>query len=52
MSKVYLGRLPHDVSQRDVEKLFKDCGEINNIILLRGYGFVVLFLIYLFILFF
>ncbi|PVU98296.1 hypothetical protein BB559_001690 [Furculomyces boomerangus] len=40
MSKVYLGHLPRDVSERDIERLFKGYGEINSIALLRGYGFV------------
>ncbi|ORX69182.1 hypothetical protein DL89DRAFT_215106, partial [Linderina pennispora] len=38
--RLYVGRLPRDVRERDVEKLFKGYGEIRDICLLSGFGFV------------
>ncbi|KAJ2691603.1 hypothetical protein H4R19_006330 [Coemansia spiralis] len=40
MSRLYVGRLPRDVRERDLEKLFKGYGEIRDICLLSGFGFV------------
>ncbi|KAJ1948469.1 Serine/arginine-rich splicing factor 6 [Linderina pennispora] len=40
MSRLYVGRLPRDVRERDIEKLFKGYGEIRDICLLSGFGFV------------
>ncbi|OLY82910.1 Serine/arginine-rich splicing factor 4 [Smittium mucronatum] len=40
MSRLYVGGLPFDARERDVEKLFKGYGEIRDIVLLKGFGFV------------
>ncbi|KAJ1932748.1 serine arginine-rich splicing factor, partial [Kickxella alabastrina] len=40
MSRLYVGRLPRDVRERDIERLFKDYGQIRDICLLSGFGFV------------
>ncbi|KAJ2004562.1 Serine/arginine-rich splicing factor 6 [Coemansia thaxteri] len=40
MSRLYVGRLPRDVRERDLEQLFKGYGEIRDICLLSGFGFV------------
>ncbi|KAK9686663.1 hypothetical protein K7432_015078 [Basidiobolus ranarum] len=39
-SRVYIGRLARDVRERDVEKLFKGYGDIREITLKNGFGFV------------
>ena len=33
MYKVYIGHLPEDVRDRDIEKLFKGYGRVENIVL-------------------
>lgn len=38
--KVYIGNLPEDCRDRDVEKLLKNYGRVDNIILKGNYGFV------------
>ncbi|KAJ1822847.1 serine arginine-rich splicing factor [Coemansia sp. RSA 2599] len=40
MSRLYVGHLPRDVRERDIERLFKDYGPIRDICLLSGFGFV------------
>ncbi|KAJ2745050.1 Serine/arginine-rich splicing factor 6 [Coemansia sp. BCRC 34301] len=40
MSRLYVGRLPRDVRERDIERLFKGYGQIRDICLLSGFGFV------------
>ncbi|KAJ2852106.1 hypothetical protein IWW36_000485 [Coemansia brasiliensis] len=40
MSRLYVGRLPRDVRERDLERLFKGYGEIRDICLRPGFGFV------------
>jgi arginine/serine-rich splicing factor 4/5/6 len=39
-ARVYLGRLPRDAEQRDVEKLIGEFGRTKDIRLLTGYAFV------------
>ncbi|ORX80535.1 RNA-binding domain-containing protein [Basidiobolus meristosporus CBS 931.73] len=39
-SRVYIGRLARDVRERDVEKLLKGYGDIREITLKNGFGFV------------
>ncbi|XP_065079440.1 serine-arginine protein 55-like [Ochlerotatus camptorhynchus] len=39
-TRVYVGKLPSDVRERDVERFFKGFGRINDILLRKGYGFV------------
>jgi arginine/serine-rich splicing factor 4/5/6 len=40
-TRVYLGRLHRDVRERDVEHLFRRYGNISEIRLMSGFGFVV-----------
>ncbi|KAJ2314273.1 Serine/arginine-rich splicing factor 6, partial [Coemansia sp. RSA 2704] len=40
MSRLYVGRLPRDVRERDLERLFKGYGQIRDICLRPGFGFV------------
>ncbi|KAJ1786668.1 serine arginine-rich splicing factor, partial [Coemansia sp. RSA 2399] len=40
MSRLYVGRLPRDVRERDIERLFRGYGEIRDICLMSGFGFV------------
>ena len=39
--RVFLGRLPRDARERDVEKFFRGFGRIREINLKNGFGFVV-----------
>lgn len=39
--RLYVGRLPSRISERDIEKLFKNYGRLRDINLKNGYGFVV-----------
>ena len=39
--RVFLGRLPRDIKERDVEKFFRGFGRIRDINLKNGFGFVV-----------
>lgn len=39
--RVFLGRLPKDCKDRDVEKFFRGFGRIREINLKNGFGFVV-----------
>lgn len=38
--RVYVGGLPHDVSERDLEKFFKGFGRLREVLIKNGYGFV------------
>lgn len=40
-SRVYIGRLPYGVRERDIERFFRGFGRIREILLKNGYGFVV-----------
>jgi len=40
-SRIYIGRLSSRAEKRDVEKFFKEYGEIREINLKNGFGFVV-----------
>lgn len=41
-SRVFLGNLPHDVRERDIEKFFEKYGRVRNIFVKNGrYGFCV-----------
>lgn len=40
-SRVYFGRLARDCRERDIEKLLRSYGEVREIHLRSGYGFVV-----------
>ncbi|KAF9186944.1 serine arginine-rich splicing factor [Haplosporangium sp. Z 767] len=39
-TRVYLGHLSRDASDRDVESLFKNYGRIREVTLKNGFGFV------------
>ncbi|KAI9321660.1 hypothetical protein BX666DRAFT_1904347 [Dichotomocladium elegans] len=39
-TRVYIGRLSRDARERDLERLFKNYGEIREINIKNGYGFV------------
>jgi arginine/serine-rich splicing factor 4/5/6 len=39
-TRVYLGRLSRDASDRDVESLFKSYGRLREVTLKNGFGFV------------
>ncbi|KAG0283851.1 serine arginine-rich splicing factor [Linnemannia gamsii] len=39
-TRVYLGHLSRDASDRDIEQLFKNCGHIREVTLKNGFGFV------------
>lgn len=40
-SRIYIGRLPYGVRERDIERFCKGFGRIREILLKNGYGFVV-----------
>lgn len=40
-TRVYLGRLPRDTRERDVEKFIRGYGQYREISIKLGYGFVV-----------
>lgn len=40
MSRVYVGRLPFEARERDVERFFKGYGNLVDIIVKRGFAFV------------
>lgn len=39
-ARVYVGGLPYDVRERDLERFFKGYGRITEILIKKGYGFV------------
>lgn len=39
-SRLYVGRVPNNARERDIEKFFKGYGSIREVILKNGYGFV------------
>ena len=40
-TRVFIGRLPYQAVERDVDRFFKGYGRIREILLKNGYGFVV-----------
>lgn len=38
--RVYVGNIPIDAQKRDLEKFFKGYGKLNDIVVIKGYGFV------------
>lgn len=46
-TRIYIGRLPYRASERDVEKFFNGFGNISEVILKKGFGFVVSLLFFL-----
>jgi len=43
-TKIYIGRLPRDLQQADLEDEFKKYGKFSRVELRSGYGFIVSFL--------
>ena len=41
MSRVFIGSLPYDVREKDIENFLRGKGRIREISLKKGYGFVV-----------
>lgn len=41
MNRVYIGRLPYQAREKDVERFFRGFGRIRDINLKNGFGFVV-----------
>ena len=39
-TRVYVGRLPYDVRERDIEKFFKGFGRIREVLMKDGFAFV------------
>ena len=39
--RVYLGRLPPTVRQRDIERFFEGYGKVHDIVIKNGFGFLV-----------
>ena len=39
-TRLYLGRIPRDARERDIERHFRGYGEIREILIKNGYGFV------------
>ena len=40
MVKIFVGRLPDDATQPELEELFKEYGEVMDCCVLKGYAFV------------
>ena len=41
MSKLYVGNIPEGAKDKEIQELFQAFGEVEEVALLRGYGFVV-----------
>ena len=41
MSKLYVGNVPERAQEKDLKELFEAFGSVEEVALLRGYGFVV-----------
>lgn len=41
MNRIYIGRLPYQAREKDVERFFRGFGRIKDINLKNGFGFVV-----------
>ena len=54
-TKLYVGNLPDSAKDKDLRELFQAFGEVDEVAVLRGYGFVVsqpfFFLFFFFFLF-
>jgi len=49
-TRVYVGRLSNSAREKDVERFFKGYGKVREIVLKEGYGFVVSFKAYVYVL--
>ena len=43
MSKLYVGNIPEGAKEKELKELFEAFGSVEEVALLRGYGFVVSF---------
>ena len=43
MSKLYVGNVPEGAKEKELKELFEAFGSVEEVALLRGYGFVVSF---------
>lgn len=41
MSKLYVGNVPELAKEKDLRELFEAFGDVEEVAMLRGYGFVV-----------
>lgn len=41
MSKLYVGNVPEGAKDKELQELFEAFGEVEEVAMLRGYGFVV-----------
>lgn len=41
MSKLYVGNVPEGAKEKDLRELFEAFGDVEEVAMLRGYGFVV-----------
>lgn len=46
-TRVYVGRLPYDVRERDIEKFFRGYGRIREVLIKDGFAFVVSIFLFL-----
>ena len=46
MTRVFIGRLPHEIEEKQIHDFFRDFRSISNVTLKQGYGFVVSFSLY------
>lgn len=44
-ARVFVGRIPYDCREKDLDRFFRNYGRLNDIIIKNGYGFVVSFCI-------
>jgi RNA-binding protein 4 len=42
-TKLYVGNLPESAREKDLRDLFQSFGEVNEVAVLGGYGFIVSF---------
>lgn len=40
-TRVYVGRVPNDAREKDVERFFKGYGRLREVLMKNGYSFVV-----------
>ena len=38
--RVYIGNIPNDIRERELERFFKGYGRIRDVVIKNGYGFV------------
>ena len=41
MSRLYVGSLSYDCREKDLDRLFSEFGELRDVVVKNGYGFVV-----------